>query len=118
MYESAEDMKRAAYGNGGAQQYSGLGSLVGANQAVAGKPPAAEQLIRELGALMEKAMQVKLRQQNLKDRIFGPSPECSAQGKEAPAPIGFLHEANYRIHVLHDLLDQISGNCTDLERLA
>jgi len=111
MYDTQAAVQNTQYANTAVQ------GTIGGSQLQ--KPLIADAMLRELSTLVEKASSIQNRQQNLKDRIFGSAPECpSAEGKNAPTPQGFLHEANYKLQLLNSIMDRITQNCVEMERLA
>lgn len=105
-----------------AAQAGQVGTLQGSvsNTPKPPQPPISQALLMELLSLLEKARMIENRQVNLKDRIFGPSPCVPESGQKDSQIVsnGFLQEANEKIQALHNVMDRMIQNCTDLERLA
>lgn len=76
-------------------------------------------MISELQNLIDRAQNINVRGEQLRDRIFGSQPTGEAIGGEKSAsPNGFLDEANRQLNNLNYLLNRISDNLSELERLA
>lgn len=88
-----------------------------ATNAAPPQPKVSELMMKELSALLCKCQDIHIRQINLRDRLFGSSPEnpCTA-GKESPS--SFLHQANDKLADIRSVLDGISECLSKLEQMA
>lgn len=120
MYEDQYQAKESAHNQIRQGAIQGIGYAQSANLTSAPTPKIliSEALLSELGLLLEKARMINSRQINLKDRIFGSCPQSVGSDKATIAPQGFLHEANEKIQQLQLVMDSITQNCAELERLA
>lgn len=117
MYDTAQN-PTVTYAIGGALSSAPVVGQQLANQGTR-QPLVSDAVLKELAILLEKATSVASRQNNLRERIFGPAPcEPTSGIKESPIPSGLLHQMNYSLQALQATMDRIILNCGELERLA